>query len=382
MRLWIAKLPMKKYDEVIEYLLDLGFTDVIVGYNLGQVIAVKDRGMRAHFLVKPFRLTKDQIGRQYALEDPLGRKHIWNGMGCPNHPELKERSLKFIEEIMSGYEINGVVLDGANFPSFTNGINTFTTCFCEHCENKAKEMGYDFKRMKEDVEGLLKEAYRLSEFLPIFTAFDYGIPPILSTLIEYPGVIEWLSFRSACIVEYTKEMFNVISSFGRNVEYGAILFPPTLAWLIGQDYHQLSYYLDFIQPIIYRSGTSPSCLNFELYSLIGELLRLNRDLDEESVMRFVYSLFNVLHYNPPSDREELREKGLSSEMLSYEYLAAKELVRERIPVYPRVEIGDEEIVTSIKNLKKQHLEGISITSYEAKLKSRLEEVVKIIKLTT
>ena len=53
MRLWIAKLPMKKYDEVIEYLLDLGFTDVIVGYNLGQVIAVKDRGMRAHFLVKP-----------------------------------------------------------------------------------------------------------------------------------------------------------------------------------------------------------------------------------------------------------------------------------------------------------------------------------------
>jgi hypothetical protein len=212
--------------------------------------------------------------------------------------------------------VEAVILDGIRFASPGEGIESFMTCFCNECERKAYEFGYDMSRMKRSLRELLKVVERLtSSTLRSITGWRSPID-LLDLLIRYPGVLEWLRFRADCVVEHVEDVRRVLKSVNSSCRLGAYLFSPSLSYLVGQDYRRLVGLLDYVEPMIYRACGGVACLNFEVARMASNIYERGSNLDQVDVQRFLFNLLG-LDSEPKELIEELKE-GLSPRVIESE----------------------------------------------------------------
>jgi len=79
------------------------------------------------------------------------------------------------------------------------------------------------------------------------------------------------SFRTRSIGDALQGFVEEAEEYG--VELWAAIFPPSISWMVGQNYSILKEYLKDIQVMLYHRGDGAACLNAEL----GSLLRLLGD---------------------------------------------------------------------------------------------------------
>ena len=56
---------------------------------------------------------------------------------CPNNPNVRQKAVRRLRELLTRYEFTGVFLDKIRFPSPANGIDEMLSCFCGHCRDAA-----------------------------------------------------------------------------------------------------------------------------------------------------------------------------------------------------------------------------------------------------
>lgn len=131
-------------------------------------------------------------------------------------------------------------------------------CFCEHCGQKAKEMGYDWEKITKDLRELADTADAVlhghienimeNHLLLGSNLTDAGF------LLENPSLYQWLEFRVRCVTELFEEIYGAIKAVKPNVEfrYNNYLRYPEYA---GLDFKAVKNYLDSVRDSDYSEQT-------------------------------------------------------------------------------------------------------------------------------
>lgn len=369
-------LPREKPEKALSLLSKGDFTHITLPTDEKLIKLALDYGFKVFVVFKAFDI-KDKRGVPDILaEDIYGRKHVWFGSGCPNNPLLRQDRLEKLKEIIMKYNIHGISLDGIRFASPGSGIGAFVTCFCRYCRCRAKELGYSYNRMKRDVGKLLKNL-RGPGFIDHLKTSIEDYSTLIDFLLEYEGVLEWLSFRAECITEYVKDVRNLLKSIDPELKLGAFLFTPTLSRLVGQDYRKLTLYLDVFQPMIYRLGNGVACYNYELAICAKDISAISGKSSSE-ILLLLYKLCGLENFNPPAKLEDLTEKGLPLEVIYVESVKAQRLV-ERCRVEPIIMLKDPHVITAARKVLEAGCTGVNFFIYSSELHETVEKVCEMVK---
>ena len=154
----------------------------------------------------------------------------FNNSGCPRNPQVAGHLKRRLARVRAlGY--GKAVLDELNYPTPHDG-ELFHSCFCEYCTSE--EPGLEALRLKLDLGGLAAARARLVE-------------------------------------RALKEAADYAEALGLRLE--AVVHPPIIAKLAGQDYRAFLKYVDKLQVMLYHKCPGAGCLNREyamLMRLTGE----------------------------------------------------------------------------------------------------------------
>jgi hypothetical protein len=186
---------------------------------------------------------------------------------CPNNPQVRQKTLARISELLARYPFDGVFLDKMRFPSPANGMHEVVSCFCSHCRRAAARAGVDLDAVAESIErGDL--AVRQSE------PGDTEGPASWIDILFGPDSLfaRFARFRCDSISGLVAVARDQVVRLGRTVALD--LFAPSLAPFVGQDYRTLSRYCAWAKPMTYRTALGPASLRLEIPALADGLDRM------------------------------------------------------------------------------------------------------------
>jgi len=175
---------------------------------------------------------------------------------CFNHPEVREYSLRVVEEMVERYPLDEIMLD--KIPQACLEQNAFagriepmlrtlgSFCFCPHCTAEAKKAGIDLAAYRERSLALAGQALNIPQHL-INTQADElnGDTEIPLLLLDHPWILEILRFRIDCIHRFLDEVRAQIEAKRKGVTLSMAFVPPAKighdassprAWLAAQSY--------------------------------------------------------------------------------------------------------------------------------------------------
>lgn len=192
--------------------------------------------------------------------------------GCPNNPQVREKTLNHLEYLLTTYAFDGVFLDKLRFPSPANSFDDMLSCFCPHCRAKAQQQGLDL----EAVRAGLNNPRQLRAGSSPGEWEGTGLGWLDDLLAEAPLLQQFYQFRAASITELVQAAYELASRLGKKVSLDT--FSPSVAPLVGQDYRRLAQYAAWVKPMSYRFTKAPSSLRLEVPALVrgvADLLSIN-----------------------------------------------------------------------------------------------------------
>ncbi len=365
--LWMHGISSKDPQGSVRMLKDLGFSVMVLGSARDQHEMARDVGLDTYVCTGTFSRSGEFSDESFLAVDIEGVPREWFGSTCPNRKEVREKNISTVESALSETEAKGLMLDGCRFASPASGLGAFFTCFCHVCEQKAKEMGYDFGRMKRDVRTLYKSIVdrRLSQTLQ---REPFEVANLLTSL---PGVCDWLSFRADCTIEHFENVTDVVKEMG--AEMGAYIFTPCLSGLVGQRYSRLRRLLDVVSPMIYRNypdDPGPACLNKEAAALARYI---SQGGFEESEAASMVTWFLGL---PEQRSIDEIDAAVPEEAVALEADRAARMFSGGPSVLPIIYLGDEKVASTALAVSRTPVDGVNFFTYRDGLEPAIELVSK------
>jgi len=377
-QLWMFGLPSDRV-EAPKLLKELGCSTVTVGYDKGAVDAITDQGMRAHVVMGAYSFERDLRKGGLLARRLDGRRVVWFGSGCPNNPKIRNASLNRARDAASVEGVEAVVLDGIRFASPGEGIDTFLSCFCDVCRRKSAQLGHDMREMEASLRGLVKSIGRLTPS-QLHSVGGWRSPmDLFDLLIRFPGILGWLRFRADCVCEHVTDIRKAMRSVNPSCKLGAYLFTPSLSYLVGQDYRRLGELLDYVEPMIYRTGEGVACLNHEVAEMATDIYERGDGLDQVEVQRFLFGLLG-LDAEPEISIGRLKE-GMSYRSVESEVRRAART--EEIPkLVPILYLNDPSLRESVAGALRAGIEAISFFHFYEGAEKAIRIADEIIKGST
>jgi len=362
-------LVFKNVEKVFSRVWELlPFTHVLISaknsYLLDAFVKqAHDRGVKIYLWKQVFhKIGGDEVpGQLVGLNlEPIQKPWI-----CPNDTESTKRVIEELRFTIDNHDVDGLFIDVFRYPSPYDGLKSMLTCFCKSCVAKAEEMGIDLEKTRRGIKDFVErvrmlsveEIASLSEVLDRSRAFHY--------LLEDLSIFDFLRFRSNSINHFVVDVKLLVEENGR--ELGLDVFPPSLSWLVGQDYPLLKDNCNWMKPMVYCNGLGPACMPAEIVNLVRELQKLNPRLSDKDLI-YMISRFLELQL-PYIDLNEIETKGLPDELVRLETARAKEAVDGNVPIYTGIEAvvtdicstGPERVESYCKNAIEGGADGIVIS---------------------
>ena len=188
----------------------------------------------------------------------------------------------------------GFVLDGPEYgyeiePGHRSDV---FTCFCRHCENKARELGCDFAAMQEAAARLRARLSALSPtVLRGFIEAQTGPLDAVDLLLQDPALFDWICFKTTCIEHYVGAFYRGVKEIDPKLKLACGPRTSAFAPLTGYNYRRLGALTDFIAPKLYFWQHGIDGLKGTVYRYAQTLVELNEDVDEGLALDFVFKLF-------------------------------------------------------------------------------------------
>ena len=169
---------------------------------------------------------------------------------CPNSARNLNAFLEMQDEAMRGVPFDGVFLDRVRYPSFSYGDLSQTACFCDACQALYRARGID------------PEALRRALCAPdAGTALAVRGVERGRVLFADEMVQRFFDARCDVVTGAVRAIAAHYASRGQSVALD--LFPPELAYLVGQDLPALLPHCAFVKPMIYRYTQAPAGYPYE-----------------------------------------------------------------------------------------------------------------------
>jgi len=294
---------------------------------------------------------------KYLCVSITGERKEWFYSGCPNNPDVIDYAIERYGK-QAEKDVYGIFCDGIRFASPASGLEAFFTCFCNHCEKRAIELGLDFQRMKNHVSTLYQHC---KNGLPFVDRCISKSPSLtLLYFLSLPGVCDWLWFRKKIISDFIEKLSHIVRS--KNKKFGGYFFSPCLSTLVGQDYSMVGNFIDVCSPMLYRNTPdkgSIAPLNTEL-EVMTEWAKKEKSPDW--AVQFTALSSEI------KKKSDFLKKGICIEDIAEETFFARKLVDKKVKLIPILWWKDKSIRKTIKKVMDAGACGIQIFWYTEETK--------------
>ncbi len=277
--------------------------------------AAKKRGMRVIPIIKD-DVPDNAPGREKLLE------YDFNGQrartSCKNNPYYRRLLAGVMEDLIRSYDVDGIMYMAERQGAFTDtlgmrfrgvqrGLPGQRTCFCQHCQAKAKQRGISFERAKKGFEELEKfvAAGRAGK-----RPTDGYYTTVWRLMLRYPELLAWEHLWHENLRELYQLLNRTIKATRPSVLYGMHIWPNiTMNPLLRaeNDFAELGQYHDFIKVAIYSNCGGP-----RIGGLIDSVSQtMFGDLPPEEILQFHYRVLN--YQEAPLDK--VRQTGLKNDFV-------------------------------------------------------------------
>ncbi len=266
--------------------------------------AAQDRGMHIYtYGTNPHMSGASEVyGRLHTKhvlrpDHALARvKSYWGA--CANGPEFLPFYLGRIRDVQRNFpQVEGFLNDGPEFGYEIAGgfmddnLNLFG-CFGPCCQNKARELGYDFGDLKQAATTLMHWLHAL-DGAAVERMLEHPGEPLeaLSAAAGEERVAAWLRFKQDSIASYIQQLCQGVREVSPALCMGVGSRLPAFTPLTGYDLRRLARHADFLLPKIYLWMGGVDGLYGTVYRWVQTLKTWNPHLAEDLLFRFAYRLF-------------------------------------------------------------------------------------------
>ncbi|MCJ7737116.1 MAG: hypothetical protein MUQ10_07355 [Anaerolineae bacterium] len=208
---------------------------------------------------------------------------------CPNSPAARDYAVALVRDTLAQYDgVDNLSLDWTEYGAYR--LKDAFTCFCPHCEQRARAQGMDWGRMHRDV-GRLWEWFHSLTLGELARARRVWHSPsaLLALLAKYPGCLDLLAFKARSIVDIYGRLRAVMDESGwADVGLIARGWPPPWNRLSGMDYGELAQVC---------SAVAPKLFTFDYSALPAwygrEMMEWNPGLPERDVLDTLVDWMNL-----------------------------------------------------------------------------------------
>ena len=265
---------------------------------------------------------------------------------CPCNERVNAWLETVFAQVAMGYDYDGYALTHVrhSHPAF---VQQMLACGCAVCQERASDLGYDFRRMK----GAMLDSLQALQNASVVTLrqaaeLSFGFGDLLQWLgQDAAGVMDWFVFRAECITQNLKRFSDAVhGSIDREFAFGTDIYPPSLALLVGHRHADLGSVCDQVLPLL--SHVEIHQLE-SLASMATMLMRWVPDLGEREALRVVYRLFGYDQFDLPESIAELHLDKVGNpcdaeayltealpQIVAAEMLKTRVNLGEQVPSYP------------------------------------------------
>lgn len=286
------------------------------------------------------------------------------GWLCPSHPDSAAFLSRLVVSIVKQYPSPAVLLDRVRYPDWSGATvdpKRLLTCLCATCKRRMEEADIDVPRLEAALRTWFAalSGTAVTERTVILTA---------DSLID-----RWLRFRQERITELVKHTRTALAQEGLgHVKLWLNLWPPSFAWLLGQDYRSLGPLCDGAKHFPYhRLGGGA-----DLAGLVRALVASQGAPQEEHIFQRLRQLIGLADIS----FEQFAQHGLPVDFVATETAKAKEAFGAT-PIFTGVQIWNvptSDIVEAVHTARETHADGFFFYCYGWATLDALDTVGRLI----
>lgn len=249
---------------------------------------------------------------------------------CPSHPETLEYVSSLMCGILERYHSQAILLDRLRYPDWSGAEvkpERMLTCFCDNCRAMMERDGIDLPVLERGLRRILETGRNHPDRLFEIPNFD----------VETAEIKKWLHFRSSLITDLVKQVNLRLQLWNKNegaaVKFWLNLWPPSFAWLLGQDYQALGRLCDGAKHFPYHRLGGGADLKGLVEKIVGGG---GPDLEK----KIFASIINLLQLPYRIDFEEFKSSGLPVDFVGRETAIGKEAFGPEKLIFSGIQIWD------------------------------------------
>lgn len=263
------------------------------------------------------------------------------GAMCFYNPDVRAFWTGLVTDLCKSYDIDGILLFNERGGPLLNSLGAShnqniasagVTCFCEHHQKAAKEMGIDYQRARQ---GYIKLNEFVNASLKGQRPGDGYYVEFARILIEYPEIHAWNKLFDLGKNQVLSDVRSAVKSVNKNLQVGFHIehvnsFNPI--YRATRSYADMAKIADFLKVVVYNNAGGERYASFIRNA--GSIVFRDVPLDE--LMKFNNHLLN---YASEAELNNLAASGLSADYVYRETQRALNGVQNECKILPGIEIG-------------------------------------------
>ena len=267
---------------------------------------------------------------------------------CPNGPDVISMWSEVLLETTNKYGWSTYLIDRIRFPDWSGEtINPggLFSCFCGHCRNKMKARGIHSAKLITDMKHICDCLTNKQ--------FDRAVHYFKNS----SHMQQWIQFRQDSVSEFVEQWISRMNSLNPNIAFWLDLWPPSYAWLLGQDYTKLTQHSRRLKHFPYHKlGGGADVQGFiEFLSDTPE--------ERESAFQAFLALFE---FNYQLSYEEFKQSGYPLEFIRDENNKVRRLSQPGTFIFSGIQmwnIRSEELHAAIEEARASEADDVLYYCY-------------------
>jgi hypothetical protein len=287
------------------------------------IAAARPRGIKTFaWIIEDNRRPKiPNWAKLYEIDFHGRRSDRHPGGPCNNNPYYRGYLLGLVEDYTRSYEIDGIMWGSERQGGLHNALGAFhngggtdpgrSTCFCEFCQKKGRDLGIDVERARAGF-GEIEKYVRAGRAHQ--RPRDGYYVTFWRILLRYPELLAWENLWVRSRHELQAELYRKVKSINPALPVGwhiwhNISFSPFHR--AEEDYAEMTAFSDFIRPVLYSNCAGERMRSFT-DSVHGNVLG---DGPPDEMLQVLY---HQLNYTQEAPYRRVAATGLSADYVQRE----------------------------------------------------------------
>lgn len=254
---------------------------------------------------------------------------------CFNNPDYRNWHLSIVEDYAKSYDLDGIAWCSER-PGPLNLLMQgpveadAVSCFCPHCQARARNLGIDVRRAIEGYREAIEWNRRVAGGE---RPSDGAFVAFWRLLLKYPELLSWQTLWTESQRQVYRDIYGLAKACKPGIQVGwhvyhNISFSPF--YRADQDYDEMSRHSDFIKVVIYNNCAGP-----RFHAWVEGICRsLFADASPAEVYPFMLKLLQL----EEGQFEELPGTGFSADYVKRETARAVAGVNGRSRIYSGIDV--------------------------------------------